>query len=522
MTNPTARVRRSYHPHQSKAQADLAHHLVLDTPMTGRLKRDKGDALCRPAVDFYELERDEIPGDATCRRCLDLATRHSVTVITTEPQETDSQADSVGPPRAMIRATQLIVGAGAEGHTDTETVARRLAATPGSVTAAGQDYEARRAAGASPADAVEQTAEWLARAYWDSARAKQPTVEGVIVEHAGTAQCSRPADAAHPDVAAARDALSGLAVATMTDHHDVTEPTADERDVRGYLIEPHRPGTVRVYWLEAGRIVRHDQMPHGPALDCIASTLTRRGWTVRPLLRSSPCVVATRPSEAPAAAEPGEDLTGDRQESSPVDFHDVRAGDRLHFLTRDTSYEGRGIYPRVGTVSGVHARSITVACDDGSSAALARELWREREPQRLTTPEDEPPDAVPAAVELPTDVHGIAEIMTGDDDSAVNALYDRLTERLGYEEASRLWRAAGIQVDHEAAIDQALSELAEALTATETAARRAQQATTRLASGDAWHPDYAESTTGSDINRHLEDALRSLRAATALHRAASD
>ncbi|MFE5395780.1 hypothetical protein ACFQ9U_14575 [Streptomyces sp. NPDC056568] len=121
-------------------------------------------------------------------------------------------------------------------------------------------------------------------------------IEGVIVQHAGTAEGSTPSNASHPDVVAARAALDGLAVATMTDHHDVTEPTEDEQHVRGYLIDPRGQGRVAVYWLEGGRTVRRDQMPHGPALDCLADRLQRRGWAVEKMLRSSACVFAHRPA----------------------------------------------------------------------------------------------------------------------------------------------------------------------------------------------------------------------------------
>ncbi|MEK2473836.1 hypothetical protein [Streptomyces noursei] len=131
----------------------------------------------------------------------------------------------------------------------------------------------------------------------------QRVVEGVVVAHAGTAEGCAPADATHPDVVAAREALAGLAAATMTEHHDVTEPTEDEQTVRGYLIDPRTHGRVAVYWLEGGRIIRRDQMPHGPALDCLADRLRRRGWAVEKMLRSSQCVFAHRPVEDTAPAE---------------------------------------------------------------------------------------------------------------------------------------------------------------------------------------------------------------------------
>lgn len=121
-------------------------------------------------------------------------------------------------------------------------------------------------------------------------------VEGVVVQHAGTATGSTPADADHPNVIAARAALDGLAAATMTDHHDVTDPTEDEQHVRGYLVDPREGDRVAVYWLEGGRIIRRDDPAHGPALACLADRLARRGWAVEKMLRSSQCVFAHRPS----------------------------------------------------------------------------------------------------------------------------------------------------------------------------------------------------------------------------------
>ncbi|MDN3056195.1 hypothetical protein PH213_16905 [Streptomyces sp. SRF1] len=126
---------------------------------------------------------------------------------------------------------------------------------------------------------------------------EQRVVEGVVVEHAGVAEGSTPADAGHPNVAAARAALDGLKAAAMTDHHDVNEPTEAEQDVRGYLIDPREGNRVAVYWLEGGRVVRRDDPWHGPALDILADRLRSRGWAVEKMLRSSQCVFAHRPAE---------------------------------------------------------------------------------------------------------------------------------------------------------------------------------------------------------------------------------
>ncbi|CAM5238081.1 hypothetical protein [Streptomyces griseomycini] len=122
-------------------------------------------------------------------------------------------------------------------------------------------------------------------------------LEGLVVTHDGTATGSTPSNAAHPNVVAARAALDNMAAATMTEHHDVTEPTGDEVNVRGYLVQPREGDRVAVYWLEGGRIVRHDDPAFGPSLDCLSYRLECRGWTVEPMLRSSLCVFAHRPAE---------------------------------------------------------------------------------------------------------------------------------------------------------------------------------------------------------------------------------
>ncbi|MFE6764369.1 hypothetical protein [Streptomyces sp. NPDC057689] len=152
---------------------------------------------------------------------------------------------------------------------------------------------------------AEQGALFTDRAAVEPAAVEPRVVEGVVVEHAGVAEGSTPSNASHPDVVAARAALAGLAVATMTEHHDVTEPTEDEKQVRGYLVDPRTHGRVAVYWLEGGRIIRRDDSWHGPALDCLADRLRRRGWAVEKMLRSSQCVFAHVPEgTVPAAVEP--------------------------------------------------------------------------------------------------------------------------------------------------------------------------------------------------------------------------
>lgn len=77
----TAHVRQSSHPNQGAEQAKTARHVVLDVPLTGRLNRDAGDAMCRPAVDFYDLGHEDLDTDATCKKCLERAARYGVRII---------------------------------------------------------------------------------------------------------------------------------------------------------------------------------------------------------------------------------------------------------------------------------------------------------------------------------------------------------------------------------------------------------------------------------------------------------
>lgn len=123
----------------------------------------------------------------------------------------------------------------------------------------------------------------------------QRVIEGVIVGHAGLAHGSTPRDAAHPDVAAARDALSALKPAVLSDRTDVTEPDEEDRHVRGYMIQPRGSGRIAVYWIESGQLVRRDHPWHGLSLDCIADKLRRCGWLLEPMGRSALCVFAHRP-----------------------------------------------------------------------------------------------------------------------------------------------------------------------------------------------------------------------------------
>ncbi|WP_434593350.1 hypothetical protein [Streptomyces sp. A5-4] len=130
----------------------------------------------------------------------------------------------------------------------------------------------------------------------ETASARQ-VLEGVIVQHDGATEGSSPRHAGHPDVAAARRALDGLAVARLTDRHDIAEPAEEEREVRGYVIEPRGQGRVALYWMEGGKLIRRDTPLHGAAIDCLEDRMRRQGWDTEPLRRSSQCLFAHVPQD---------------------------------------------------------------------------------------------------------------------------------------------------------------------------------------------------------------------------------
>jgi hypothetical protein len=129
-------------------------------------------------------------------------------------------------------------------------------------------------------------------------------VEGVVVEHAGTADGSLPKHATHSDVVAAREALAGLKPARLTDDLD-THRSADERDIdrsaRGYMLDPRGNGRVAAYWIEGGLQTRPDGEPHTAELDILRDRFERAGWTVEP--KSLTCVFAWRPDDGDAAEQ---------------------------------------------------------------------------------------------------------------------------------------------------------------------------------------------------------------------------
>jgi hypothetical protein len=75
-----------------------------------------------------------------------------------------------------------------------------------------------------------------------------------------------------------------------------------------------------------------------------------------------------------------------------VDPSNVHEGDRLQFITRETGFNGRGLYVRTGTVTKVTAKVIQVTCDapelaKPEIAVLRRHLpdWVSRAVRRIVT-----------------------------------------------------------------------------------------------------------------------------------------
>jgi hypothetical protein len=124
-------------------------------------------------------------------------------------------------------------------------------------------------------------------------------LEAVATRQAGTTAGCAPQHAKRPDVIAALRALEGLRAARLTDDHDTTEPTEEQRAVRGFVVEPRGHGRVALYWLEEGQVARRDTPQGGGALASLEDRMHARGWTTEPMVRSSQCLFAHVPGDQP-------------------------------------------------------------------------------------------------------------------------------------------------------------------------------------------------------------------------------
>lgn len=90
-----------------------------------------------------------------------------------------------------------------------------------------------------------------------------------------------------------------------------------------------------------------------------------------------------------------------------VDSSNVREGDRLQFITRETGFNGRGLRVRTGVVVKVTAKTVRVDCRESGegTAVLRRDIaeWHSRDVRRLVTEQpagqsDNVDEELPAAV----------------------------------------------------------------------------------------------------------------------------
>ena len=75
-----------------------------------------------------------------------------------------------------------------------------------------------------------------------------------------------------------------------------------------------------------------------------------------------------------------------------VEPRNVHVGDRLQFMTRETGFNGRGLYVRTGTVVKVTAKTVRVVCGNPAAykpdtATLRKDVveWHERNVRRVVT-----------------------------------------------------------------------------------------------------------------------------------------
>jgi hypothetical protein len=74
-----------------------------------------------------------------------------------------------------------------------------------------------------------------------------------------------------------------------------------------------------------------------------------------------------------------------------------------------------------------------------------------------------------------------------------------------------------IEREHDAEITDAMEALGMGLSSANANLAHTNQVLTRLRGNELYEVNYAESHVGADIAHHLQDAMRSLRAAHALH-----
>lgn len=115
-----------------------------------------------------------------------------------------------------------------------------------------------------------------------------------------------------------------------------------------------------------------------------------------------------------------------------------------------------------------------------------------------------------------TEQHQLAHLADGPRGDEFAAVMDALEARHGSLRACQMLDSATATITREKNLAQAQNDLASALDHATSHLRQARAALQRLTDGDAFHTEYAEGTTGRDMDAFLADAERHIRATIAL------
>lgn len=136
-----------------------------------------------------------------------------------------------------------------------------------------------------------------------------------------------------------------------------------------------------------------------------------------------------------------------------VDPNNVRVGDRLQFMTRETGFNGRGLVVRTGTVVKVTAKTVHVGChvDWEGTAVLRKHLpeWVSRAVRRVVTEEPARRPYNAENVQYIDDGNIVTAVWCSDPTIDAQVAYDNLLRRdLPYEveviaEATRFYKKEG-------------------------------------------------------------------------------
>jgi hypothetical protein len=83
---PALTVYGAYNPSDRGNSAGANHLVVTGALVRGRIRREEGDALCRPAQKFWGLYSHP-ERKPTCKRCLEIAARHGLLLPTLETKD---------------------------------------------------------------------------------------------------------------------------------------------------------------------------------------------------------------------------------------------------------------------------------------------------------------------------------------------------------------------------------------------------------------------------------------------------